>query len=240
MKRTVPVLFAALVSASAIAQTWTVGVPAAYKWSQATYYGQSCSPGADQNIYFTAPNVSGVQYVAIVDAVSPAATNLVSPGGTAPLNVGDTVPLVSGAPNSVFFPSGSGNMTLSFWAIGTPTTAGQSYPCSFSDFWISNMMFCPEGLSLTVPASCTVQQGTAGVSAVAASGPSISFPSAANGWTISISASSYTSAKVLDITGRTIARKFPANLSGFPDGIYLVQATRPDGTASTHRFVLSR
>ena len=240
MKRTLPLLSAILFTGSIIAQTWTVGVPAAYKWSQATYYGSGCNPGPDENIYFEAPAISGVQYFAIVDVVSPAGTNQLAPNGTTPLNVGDTVQLVPGAPNSVYFPSGSGNMTLSFWAIGTPTTAGQSYPCSFSEFWISNMMFCPEGLSLTVPASCTVQQGTAGVSAVATSGPSIIFPSAANGWTISVSANSFTSAKVLDITGRTITRKFPANLSGYPDGIYLVQGTRPDGTASTHRFVLSR
>lgn len=240
MKRTLPLFSAILLTGSIMAQTWTVGVPAAFKWSQASYYSSGCYPGPDHNIYFEAPGVSGIQYVAIVDAVSPAATNQIAPYGTTPLNVGDTVVMVPGAPNSVYFPSGSGSMTLSYWAIGTPTTAGQSYPCTFSDLWMSNMMFCPEGISTMVQGTCTVQAGTTGIASVVADGPAITFPSAANGWTLSVSNSAFTSAQVLDATGKTIARRLPANLAGFPDGIYLIRGTRADGTASTHRFVVLR
>ena len=240
MKRTLPLFTAVLLTGSVAAQTWTVGTPAAFKWSQATYSGGGCYPGPDQNLFFSAPSVYGVQYVAIVDAVSPVATNQIAPYGLTPLNVGDTVEVVPGSPNSIYFPSGTGSMTLSYWAIGTPTTAGQSYPCTFSDLWMSNMMLCPEGLSTTVQGSCTVQAGTAGITGNVANDPAITFPSAANGWTLNVANSSLASAKVLDITGKTITRKFPANLSGLPDGIYVVQGTRPDGTTSTHRFVLSR
>lgn len=223
-----------------MAQTWTVGVPAAFKWSQATYFGSSCSPDPDQNILFSGPSISGVQYVAIVDAVTPAGTNQIAPGGNGPLNVGDTVILSAGAPNSVYFPSGSGSMTLSFWLIGTPTTAGQSYPCAYNDLWMSNLMFCPEGLSMALNAGCTVLPGTAGVASVAPQAPEISFPSISNGWTLALAHGSFESAVVKDVTGRTMTARFPANMNSFPEGIYLFQGKRADGTVTTRRFILAR
>ncbi len=238
MRNAFPLIIALFGVPSAIAQNWIVGVPAAFKWSELTLFG-GCDPAPDQNITFSAPGVSGVEYVAIVDAVTPPGTNLIAPLGPGPLNVGDTVDLVVGPPNTVYFPSGSGSMSLSFWAIGTPTTAGQAHPCTFNALWLSNLMLCPEGLTKTVQATCVVQPGTVEVQEAQANDVLL-LPSAANGWTLSAPGSHSGSALLLDATGQVIARKLPADLSGRPNGVYLLQVTRPDGTASVHRFVLSR
>lgn len=239
MRNAFPLIIALFGAPSAIAQNWIVGVPAAFKWSELTLFG-GCDPAPDQNITFSAPGVSGVEYVAIVDAVTPPGTNLIAPLGTGPLNVGDTVDLVVGPPNSVYFPSGSGSMSLSFWAIGTPTTAGQAHPCTFNALWLSNLMLCPEGLTKTVQATCTVQPGTVGIGGVDREGPAISFPSAANGWMLSARDAFRASAVVLDATGQVIARALPADLSGRPNGVYLLQLTGTDGAVNVCRFVVSR
>lgn len=239
MKALLPAFLFSLTCAHAQAQNWTVGVPAAFKWSELTLFG-GCHPNPDYNITFSAPSVDGVEYVAIVDAVTPPGVNQIAPLGPGPLNVGDTVDLVVGAPNTVYFPSGSGSMSLSLWAIGTPTTAGQTHPCTFNTLWLSNLLLCPEGLSKTVAGACTVQPGTVEVAEVGAEAATVVLPSAANGWILSTNGSHEGPIVLLDATGQVIDRQLPMDLSAHPNGVYLLQLTRADGSATVQRSVLSR
>lgn len=241
MRTPLPLVLLTLATTTITAQNWTVGVPAAYKFSEVFVWGGGCYPGPDQNILFSGPDVFGMQYYAIVDAATPPGTNTISPYGLTPLNVGDTVELVNGALNSCFFPTGSGSMTLSLWMIGTPTTAGMVHPCTYNDLWMSNLMICPEGLSTGVDASCTVQAGTVGLAAAPTPGTGIELPSAANGWNLRVTDATVTNVELVNACGSVVASagKGSIGTGTLPDGLYFAHISTANGTR-TERFVIAR
>lgn len=228
-------------STGATAQNWTMGAPAAFKWSEMTVYGSDCGQTPDENLTFLAPSVNGVGYFAIVDALTAAGEVLITPHGTGPLHVGDTVQLETGSPNAVHFTQGTGNMTLSFWAIGTPTTVGQSYPCVFSDFWMSNMMFCPEGLTMNVAGGCTVQAGTAGIGALLPTTDPVELPSAGNGWLLRVKDSAGMQVELFNACGSRVAGLVRGTIgtASLPNGLYLARISGPGGQ-SVKRVVIAR
>ena len=242
MKNSTLAILATLLSPAlpSLAQNWTVGVPAAFKWSELTLTGGSCYPSPDQNVTYGAPTVSGMQYVAIVDVAVPPGVNSLAPGGTT-LDVGDTIPIFAGPPNSAYFPNGSGLLQLSFWVIGTPTTTGQFHPCTFNTLWLSNLLLCPEGLSKSVAASCIVQPGSVGVADIGPANNGIEMPNASNNWSFSIADPAVTSVEVFDVLGSRVAnvRSGTVGLGGLPNGSYLVRLHGNGGTR-TLRTVIHR
>jgi hypothetical protein len=240
MKRTLPFFTAALLTSTICAQNWTVGVPAAFKFSAVMTWGGGCYPGSDQNIVLGGPDVFGMQYYAIVDSVTPAGTNTISPGGLTPLNAGDTVQLSNGGMNSCLFPTGSGTMYLSLWMIGTPTTAGQVHPCVYNDLWMSNLMICPEGLSTSISGTCTVQPGTVGLTDNPDIAQQLQFPSPANGNTLRILDPAVRSVEVFNACGSRMASITSGSLvCDWSEGVYFVRVSSSEGVRS-ERMVVRR
>ena len=216
-------------------------MPVAFQWGQITMFGGGCYPGPDQNIIFSAPTVSGVSYRGIVTSVAPPGTNVISPLALTPINVGDTVDLVNGAPNSSYFPSSSGIIELALWAIGTPTTAGQVHPCTFSALWLSNLMLCPEGLSTNVPATCTVQPGATGLAEVPVASNGVQLPDASNGWILNVQDPAVRSVELINACGSVLAnfQRGSYSAGALPNGLYFVRISTDAGTR-TQRVVIAR
>lgn len=220
---------------------WTVGVPVAFKLTELSVFGSGCTPNADLTIAFGAVMVDGVGYYAIVDAVTPPGSNTILPYGLAPLNVGDTVPLDMGGPNYCFFPSGSGSMTLSLWALGTPATAGQVHPCVYTTFWLSDIMICPEGLSTVLSNTCTVQAQSTGLGSVTVPSGGVTLPGPGNGWILRIADPAVTRTELINACGSlaTATTNGSIDVGTVPDGLYFLRLTS-DRDTRTQRVVITR
>ncbi len=180
----------------AFSQTWTVGVPVSMNLSTLGHAVGGCFPAAD--FIFTIPGskVTGVNHYAVVTAI-PANSVYITPGNDT-LAFGDSILLPSNTNTiSVYCFGGSGFCNFDFYAAGTPTTAGQTYPCAANMFWMSNLLLCEEGLSLNLPPNCSVLPGASSIDENNLASFNISLPSASNNYLLSI-------AKTVDIASASI------------------------------------
>lgn len=213
------------------AQTWTVGTPVDTTLSaQFIGYGAltGCFPSASAVYNFSVPAVSGIQFSLVVNSVD-ANSCYIMPGNDT-LQTGDTIWLSSG-PNqlSVFYFAATNTVLLqmSFRATGTPTTMGQFWPCNMPSpfMYMSNLMFCPEGLNGNITTNCTVLPGSnpTGMHQDDAEHWVLQYPNAANGNRVQLSRPA--SLSVLDLQGRRILHVPQAReveLGHLPAGLYLI------------------
>lgn len=226
------------------AQNWTVGVPVDMSISYLTRYAFGCAPQPDFSMNIVLPNVTGIQYLAIVDSVQDIAV-IVSNNDT--LLQGDTLVLSPGDNNySVSFLNGTGNISFNFKAIGTPSTAGQTHPCAFNDIWMSNLLLCNEGLTLNVPTNCTVDAATA-ISSLENNASFIQFPNSGNHFQLQLNNNkSYNFIGIYDITGKQIFSNTTSHSGTISipceklnSGIYFIKLNQ-NNTFSTHKFVINK
>jgi Secretion system C-terminal sorting domain len=224
-----------LASNDASAQTWTVGQPVLKYYTSIGGYAGGCYPNAEFQFTFPTSNVSGVGHYLAVTAV-PAGVFIVQPLNDT-IAVGDTL-LMSPPINtySVYSPTGSGQVLFDIIAKGTPTTAGQPYPCSASQFWINNMMLCPAGYTQNVSFSCTVQAGSTGIEESVLNNIAIQFPGGNNGQTLMVNGNCK-EVSVVDVSGRILyssknSSETSYNMSSVPEGIYLLKILTEKGEAT--------
>lgn len=246
MIRTTTLLSSAFIALTCSAQNWTVGVPVDMLLYTQTFYG-GCNPGADYTFTFPASPVSGVDYVVKITAMEPANGVLDImpglPGGT----LNDQLVFNTAVQRTLTFGTGTTSAVLEFRAQGVPTAAGQTHPCVASQFWISNLMFCPEGLIPNVDDGCTVQAGATAIYCYALSEPAIQLPTPLNGQHLSISLpySETATVRVVDASGRlalsrTMGETATMDVSHLPEGTYVLDVLRSTGTALTKRFLINR
>ena len=243
MLRTATLLIASACTLSTTAQNWTVGEPVDLLLYTQTFYG-GCNPNADYTFTFPVSPVSGVQYVVKVTAMDPENGAVdISPGMLLGLN--DELVFSAEVQRSVTCGMGTTSAVLEFRAQGTPTAAGQSHPCGASPFWISNLMFCPEGLIPNVNDGCTVQAGATSISCYALTEPMIQWPSPSSGQRLGVALPSSETATVniADMHGRivrslSIAQNGTVDLSSLPEGVYVMDLLRSPGQVNTKRFII--
>lgn len=238
MHRLLPLLFASLAGASLSAQNWTVGVPVDLTYYSQPMYG-GCSPTPDYTFTLAPSPVSGVDYLLkVVFMNDPSGELVVEPGGI--LGLGDGLLIEEAVQRTFTLVGGATAATLEWRVIGTPTTPGQAHPCAASDFWISNMMFCPEGLIPVISNDCTVQVGMS-IGEVAGQGTSPAWI-VATGGLLHLQPGSQGELEVLDLTGKRLMHE-PVHgaavipFTGFPAGIYLAVLTEGQGRRVS-RFLL--
>jgi hypothetical protein len=234
---------AMLVGASLHAQAWTVGEPVDMLIYGQTYYG-GCNPSPDYSFQLPSSPVTGVDYKLVITSIDPPTGTLTVVPGMTDAGVGASMVIDAAVTRSVILATGTNSAVIEMRAIGTPTTAGQAHPCGTSAFWMSNLMFCPEGLTPVIDNGCTVQLAT-GVEAPATVDTRIQWPSAANGQqlVIDLPGQEYSTARVLDVNGRTVAERgigthATISLGHVPAGIYVLYLAKPDGQTSGQRFAV--
>jgi len=245
MKQTATLLCSALITATTFAQNWVVDVPVDMLLYTQPFYG-GCTPGPDYTFTMPASPVSGVQYKVVITAMDPETGSLsISPGLDNGL-LHDELVFDAAVERTVTFAAGTTSATLEFRAQGIPTEAGQPHPCGPSAFWMSNLMFCPEGLTPNFDAGCTVQSDATLITDITASGPTIGLPTALNGQHLSIGLPTHGTAQVfiIDASGRMVCSRVLSNggaidLSGLTDGAYMLRLVRSTGGVLTKRFLMS-
>lgn len=242
LKKTALLLF--LVPSTIVdAQNWVVGDPVDMLIYSQTFYG-GCTPNPDYLFTLAPSPVSGVAYKAIVTAIDPPTGSLsILPGLTNGV-LGSGLVIDTAVERSVLLAPGTNTAVIEFRAMGIPTTAGEAHPCVPSAFWMSNLMFCPEGLIPVIDDNCSVQMST-GLASSGSTDAWVRWPSAANGQQLSIQlpGSGQATVRVLDVSGRIIAQQVVAghatiNLDGVPAGSYVLAMPGPDGRTSGRRFAL--
>jgi len=165
-KLTVIVLATLWLTNTAIAQSWSVGVPVHQQIIdlpddiEVTAYCDSMS-GQEAEFHIPLPIVTGVSYYVHVDNAIPSTDSfkLIHNGITQILGLGDSMLIVPvatapciqfGEPCEVIKLSYNGPVpqlipsyaSLKFMAVGTPTVAGENYPYSPCDAWFSQGIGC--------------------------------------------------------------------------------------------------
>jgi hypothetical protein len=153
------------------AQNWVVGVPVNAVVvpnlidENASVLG--CFPNPSKNISFTTPIVSGISYYLKVTSVDANKCFFSGPTGNDTLAIGDSIPVNSGMNTKSISYYGTtliNPVQLDLRAVGTPTTSGQPHCCNITTtVGISNLLFCPEGITLFLPTNCTVTGGTVSI-----------------------------------------------------------------------------
>lgn len=226
------------------AQTWTVGIPVEETFSNLILYGNGCYPSQDGAFNFPSSLVTGVDHIAIVTAVDPSGSILVVPGPVDALELGDTIWITTTETRQIFYPAGYGVVSLEFKAVGTPEVVGQAYPCSGSDFWISDMGICPETLSQFLQTDC-MTDGSTGVDEMAVERHWFIAPSEANGGRIELRDVISGSVQVLDLQGRLVGASITmmdhggnVDMGAMPNGLYVVRAIGSNGAPLVQAFAL--
>lgn len=237
-------VFTLLFNFSSKAQNWSVGTPVDMSISYLTKYAFSCAPQPDFNMNIILNSVSGIQYIAIVDSVQDIA---VIPSSNDTLNLGDTLFLSQGNNNyAVSFVNGTGNISFNFKAVGTPTTAGESHTCAFSDLWMSNLLLCNEGLTRNVQNNCTVDAAT-NLNSISSNNTIVQFPSASNQYQLQLSGLNMgNSINLVDITGKSLKLIGQTSNStinipcqDLKAGIYFISYTE-NGNITSTKFVINK
>lgn len=241
-----PLLIVPVCMNAAKAQNWTVGEPVDMLLYSQPFYG-NCNPSPDYTFTFPVSPVTGVDYKLLIVAMDP-------PDGVASISpglenggLGDGLIFNAAVQRTVTFGTGTSSAVFEFRAQGTPLVAGESHPCSASPFWISNLMFCPEGLIPNVNDGCTVQAGATAIPCYALTEPMIQWPAPLNGQHLAISLPSFETAaiRIVDVDGRLVSstsmgQNGTIDLSGLPDGIYVMDLMRSTGSVITKRFLIAR
>ncbi|MBP8824330.1 MAG: T9SS type A sorting domain-containing protein [Flavobacteriales bacterium] len=243
MIRTTTLLCATALTIAANAQSWTVGQPVDMLLYAQPFYG-GCSPDPDYTFTLPASPVSGVEYKVIITGLVPATGSMsISPGLDDGL-LNDELIIDAEIQRSVTLAPGTTNATLEFRAQGTPTQAGQAHPCSTSQFWMSNLMFCPEGLIPVFNDGCSVVDLSTTVKDAAGESTMTQVPSVANGQqlTIALHSSATAAYGIRDAVGRLVRAGSMGPLAvidvaALPQGIYVV-AVQAEGKTVTKRFLI--
>lgn len=243
MIRTVTLLSAATLALGAMAQSWTVGQPVDMLLYAQPFYG-GCSPAPDYTFTMPMSTVSGVDYKVVITEVVPANGSVSIYPGLANGVLNSELVLDATVERSVTLAPGTTSATLQFKAQGTPTQPGQVHPCNGSAFWMSNLMFCPEGLMPNIDDGCVVQDMTTHVGGTTSGVPLVQYPSAANGQRLIIDRQSATTAsfRILDGVGRvvrsgSVGQQTVVELSALPHGIYTLDL-QTGGALVAERFVI--
>ena len=212
------------------AQGWGVNQPVDQQLSAITVYGGGCFPAIQAQLNFGQPPVDGVTYYYKVVGITTDGEYTMVPGPGQALAVNDLVP-VQQFEHQVYNSGTFGGLELEVWAMGTPTTPGQSHPCSSSDLWMSNLLLCNEGLTCLIGSNCTTQLST-GVPGSARNNALV-LPNAFNGYTLQWNGTPLVSGSVIDPSGRTIqvlsAATPTAQLGHLPSGVYILHLITTDG-----------
>ncbi|HRG59443.1 MAG TPA: T9SS type A sorting domain-containing protein [Bacteroidia bacterium] len=212
--------------------------------SSLTKYSGFCAPQADFNINAVCNQVDGIQYIITVDTLVDIAI-YTSTNDT--VELGDTLFLSPGNNNYSFsFINGPGNITFNLRAYGTPTTAGQTYQCNFSNLWMSNMMLCNEHLTFNMQSDCMVDAAT-NLNNYADATPLINFPSNNNQFQLQMYGLQNSSLiKLTDVTGKQIEinqNSIQSNLQipcqNLNSGIYFLTLLQNNNTQS-FKFVITK
>lgn len=238
--KTYTFLAALALSSSVGAQTWTVGTPVSMLMSAFSVWGNGgCYPGVQATLNLNHTPVSGMVYYYEVTNVLNGGFFTMVPGPSTGLNVGDTIHVGPGGTNQVFNQQATGILELRLIAAGTPTTAGQAYPCTQNDLWLTTLPICNVMMNKTLGTNCTVQAGsTVGIAELGDESPWYMN----SGNTLRILDGRIRTAQLLDAQGRVVATT-NANggmleLGGRPGGIYIVRAQRADGSVVSDRVAL--
>lgn len=246
MIRTATLLLAASITLLAAAQNWNVGQPLDMLLYTQTFYG-GCNPNADYTFNFPPSTVDGVDHIIRVVSVAPTNGTLDLMPGFSGVTTGASMLVDEAVMRYLTMSPGTTSATLEFRAVGTPTTAGQTHACAPSEFWISNLMICPDGLTPIIGSDCSVQGGATAIVDTEMPAPTIDLPSVRNGQRLTISLPSFETANaiIVDATGRTVITKYLAQggaigLNTSPDGAYVLQLVRSNGDVVTKRFVINQ
>ena len=223
-------------------QNWMVGQNVDMLIYTQPFWG-GCSPTADYTITMPMSPVSGVDYKIVVTSLDPPTGSVTILPGLDNGTVGSELVIDAEVERSVLFAPGTSSGTLEFRAVGVPTTAGQPHPCQASAFWMSNLMFCPEGLIPVINNGCSVQLST-GVTAAAATVPPMEWPSAANGQQLTVGVAGGALVQIMDLNGRVVLARAMgpqarSDLSQLGEGMYLLHLTATSGQVEVRRFVIS-
>lgn len=224
------------------AQDWMVGSDVDMLIYSQPYWG-GCTPGADYTFTLPVSPVTGVDYKVVVASLDPPEGSVSIIPGLDNGTVNSELIIDLETVRSVIFAAGTNGGTLEFRAEGVPTTAGQPHPCAASAFWMSNLMFCPEGLIPVINNTCTVQLPT-GVAATAASVPTMDWPSAANGHRLTVGVTGGALVQIMDLNGRVVLAQEMGPQASFDlgqlvEGMYLVRLTATSGQVEVRRFVIT-
>ena len=240
-------------SFSGISQTWTTGIPVPNtRILELEYNGAAlpgCYPNSTVTWNFSMPAVTGVNYYGIVDSVDSNSTYLLPFFDT--LNVGDTINIFTGSNFiEVYYYGASlnpGNLVLSIQAKGTPTVAGEVYPCNLPDpyFWMCTFSLCPSNCTTTLPTSCTVQLNT-GINSISGKNMQVIYPSVENNFTLRFKdANQKKSVFIYDISGKEVysgsgITEGNIDCSKFQSGMYFLNVTTDEGVSSSLKFNIIR
>lgn len=248
---TLLVLFILAQQVTTQAQAWTAGVPMnqiimpSFMVKSAAQL-PGCFPDAAVTFNFVLPTVTGIQYYLKVTSIDPNSAYKLPTLDT--LAVGDSI-AVNGGSNSLslyyFAASASSAFNADLYAAGTPTTAGQAYPCATVQLWMSNLMICNEGLSAQVQGNCTIMSGPTETANLVTNELSIVSPTLLNNHQLGIRGLvGRNTIHINSITGQPIKKVNAVNstviidCSMLSDGIYILMVDGVAGKQSS-RFVIS-
>jgi hypothetical protein len=242
MKKLSTVLAALALSSTLSAQTWTVGTPTSMLMSAFSVWGNGgCYPGVQATLNLNYTPVDGMVYYYEVANVLNGGFFTMVPGPAGGLNVGDTIHVGPTGSNQVFNQQVSGMLELRLIAAGTPTTAGQTYPCAQNDLWLTTLPICNVNMNKQLGTNCSVQPAST-VGITEANEASAWY--ASNGNSLRILDAGIRTAQLLDMQGRVVATTTTnggmLELGAQPAGIYIVRAERADGSVVSDRVALVR
>jgi hypothetical protein len=222
------------------AQNWTVGTPVSMQVHEVAVFGGGCYPGVQAVLNLQHTQVTGVTYYYEVTNITNGVYTMV-PGPAGILAIGDTIHVPASGISEVYNQQTSGGLEMRVIAGGTPTVAGESHPCTASQFWISNLLLCNEGLSSALSDGCTTVNGS-GMSIGEINGGGAWYM--ANGDQVRITDNSIRSAQVIDAQGRVVSATNTVggilDLGTEPTGVYVLRAQRASGEVVSQRIVVSR
>lgn len=239
MMRLSSLLATIALTTAASAQNWQVGVPVSQQIGEVGVFGGGCYPGVQANLNLSHTRVTGVTYYYLVNNITNGVYTMV-PGPANILAIGDTIHIPASGQTEVYNQQTSGGLELRLIAEGTPTVAGEVHPCTPSNFWMSNLLLCNEGISTGLNSGCTVQPGSSvGIGEINGSATWY----VANGNAVRILDNSIRTAQVIDAQGKVVASTNTVggvmDLSSQPTGIYVVRAERSNGEVVSQRMVVS-
>lgn len=215
-----------LLSNFSMAQPWVQNYPVVDTITSVGFNVGGCYPNADEKITISTLSVSGMQFGAIISAC-PANLVYKMPGNDT-LQVGDTIPVTGGSWEFYCY-AGNGYVTMDFVAYGTPTTAGQTYPCGNLANWLNDLLLCPEGLQNALNNGCSVVS-SAGIATNKDEHFNIAFPNPQNNYQLSVESLSRIKYLVISgVDGKVINTEPSAgsdlhiSCSTLSSGIYLMR-----------------
>jgi len=228
------------------AQNWNVGQPISMLLTDLQLTSDNCWNQGNQNddiIFFPNSLVDGVDHVYVINATSQG-VGFGSPTNT--VTVGDTIKITQPFQQfEIFFTNGAGgSLSLSVYAVGTPTLPNQAHPCVANMLWISNFLICNTGFNNNIATNCLTQTATVVVEDEA-NMPQVVLPTRSNGYILSVQGDITGAAelRIYDITGAIVAAggrsamQAGITLGDLREGVFFYSLA-VDGKEHTEKFVV--